>query len=134
MTQLWQCCKRTGLPEKDALALLGFHPFAGSWSDPQAAEQRSAADQLRFNNAFFRYPGLNAHVSSAFLGVDSVEQLLTQYALSTQIMCRQLLEMGGNGMPTLLNDPALRALAQAWADNLDLYTEVGQLADSGEYV
>lgn len=33
--------------------------------------------------------------------------------------------MGGNGMPSLLNDPALRALAQGWADNPDLYTEVG---------
>jgi hypothetical protein len=54
MTQFWQCCKRTGLPEKDALALLGFHPFARSWAEPQAAEQRSVGDQPRFSNAFFR--------------------------------------------------------------------------------
>ena len=54
MAQFWQCCKRMGLPEKHALALLGFHPFASSWADPQAAEQHSAADQLRFSNAFFR--------------------------------------------------------------------------------
>lgn len=55
MAQFWQCCKRTGLPEKDALALLGFHPCARSWAEPQAAEQRSAADQPRFSNAFFRF-------------------------------------------------------------------------------
>jgi hypothetical protein len=41
---------------------------------------------------------------------------------------RGLLEVGGNGMPTLLNDPALRALAQTWAQNNDLYTEVKQPA------
>lgn len=27
-------------------------------------------------------------------------------------------------MPTVLNDPAMRVYAQAWADNPDLYTEV----------
>lgn len=55
MTQFWRCFKRTGLPEKDALALLGFHPFAAGWADPQAAEQSSGAEQLRFSNAFFRW-------------------------------------------------------------------------------
>ena len=65
MAQFWQCCKRTGLPEKDALALLGFHPFARSWAEPQAAEQRSAADQPRFSNAFFRSVGVSdAHTAS----------------------------------------------------------------------
>ncbi len=50
--QLWRCFRRTGLSDKDALALLGFHPFAGSWADAVSAE--AAAEPPRFDNGFYR--------------------------------------------------------------------------------
>jgi hypothetical protein len=155
MTQFWQCCKRTGLPEKDSLALLGFHPFARSWAEPQAAEQRSPDDQPHFSNAFFRSAG-ESGLHTPALGLSGLSLIRRACRQRTQsctgsevigaslmqsvtghwqqmqrtqlreLQCREVLDVGGNGMPSLLNDPALRALAQGWADNADLYTEVRQ--------
>jgi len=52
--QLWRSFRRAGLQDKEALALLGFHPFAASWADPAAAEAADAAGPPRFDNTYYR--------------------------------------------------------------------------------
>ena len=52
--QFWQCFKRTGLSHRDALALLGSHPFAAAWQDPADAEARHGERPLQFSNTFYK--------------------------------------------------------------------------------
>ena len=47
-----------GLPDRDALALLGFYPFASGWADAVGAE--AGVDPPRFGNGFYRWRFLNS--------------------------------------------------------------------------